>query len=418
MKVQGTVVVPGDKSISHRALILGALATGTSRVKGLLASADVESTSAVLQSLGALISSSGDDVVVHGAGLRALHAPKRDLDCGNSGTTARLMTGVVAGSGFTSRLVGDDSLSKRPMRRVSRPLEAMGASFEFERDDGLPMRVHGGTLHPIDWTSEVSSAQVKSAILLAAVVGGVGATVREPAPSRNHTESMLRARGATVHSDGPTTTVEPPEHLMPHDVRIPGDPSSAAFFVALAALASTGELFLPGVLVNPTRGGFIAALRRMGARIAVEDTVSDGGESSGTLRVSPSELVGTFVGTQEIPSMIDELPLLACVAARAEGETIISGASELRVKESDRIAVVVSNLHALGVSAEELPDGMRIVGTKAPLRGVVRTHRDHRIAMAFGVLGALDGNEIWLDDTTCVGVSYPGFWGDLARAHG
>ena len=421
MKVAGTVRVPGDKSISHRALIFGALGPGVSRVRGILESADVHSTAGVLRSLGIEVPALSGDLSIRGNGLGGFHPPDAVLDCGNSGTTARLMAGVVAGSPFTTRFIGDSSLSRRPMRRVAEPLRAMGARVEFDDDGGtLPMTIHGGTLRSMTWRTETASAQTKSAILLAGLVARVTVTVTEPVASRDHTERMLGALGVRIErstgTDGSSVRLHPIDSLPASDVVVPGDPSSAAFFAALAALSDGGELTLPDVMMNPTRAGFFAVLRAMGASIEEEGGGDTGsGERSATLRASASELRGTMVGESQIPSMIDELPLLACVAARATGETIITGAAELRVKESDRISAVVENLQALGVAAEELPDGMRIIGGRQPLRGRVRTHGDHRIAMAFGVLAALRGSEIAIDDPGCVGVSYPGFWKDLSR---
>lgn len=416
MKVHGTVAVPGDKSISHRALMLAALADGASRITGVLDSADVRSTAGVLRAMGVEIPELAADMTVRGRGVRGLRAPSVDLDCGNSGTTTRLMAGIVAGHPFAARFVGDASLSRRPMRRIARPLEAMGARVELQgRGDGLPMVVHGGTLHAVDWRTEAASAQIKSAILLAALTGRVEATVREPAPSRDHTERMLAARGVLVETAPQLVRLLPVERLEPLDVRVPGDPSSAAFFAALAALADRGELALENVCVNPTRAGFLDALRRMGAVVSLRDERNAGGEPVATVAVAPSTLRGIAVGAAEVPSMIDELPMLACLGARAEGETVITGAEELRVKESDRIAAVVSNLRALGADAEELPDGLRVRGGVAPLRGRVTTHGDHRLAMAFGVLGALPGNAIEIDDPACVAVSFPTFWRELQR---
>ncbi|MFL5560137.1 MAG: 3-phosphoshikimate 1-carboxyvinyltransferase [Gemmatimonadaceae bacterium] len=420
LNVSGEVRVPGDKSISHRALMLSALATGTSHVRGILRSADVQSTAAVLRTLGVDVPDLDEDVLrIAGRGRRGLQAPAATLDCGNSGTTTRLMAGVCAGFAFESRFVGDASLSRRPMRRVARPLEAMGAQVLLSCD-GLPMTVRGGALRPVVWRSEKSSAQIKSAILLAAVVAGVEATVREPEQSRDHSERMLRAAGVTVSTDQTTVTVSPADTLRPLDIAVPGDPSSAAFFAALAVLCDRGELLLPGVGVNPTRTGFYDALRRMGARIRVEGERREGDEPVGTIVASASggSLRATAAGGAEIPTMIDELPLLACVAARAVGTTEITGAAELRVKESDRIAAVVANLRTLGVDAEELVDGLRVTGSDRPLRGHVVTHGDHRLAMAFGVLGALPGNEITIDDPDCAIVSFPGFWELLARVTG
>lgn len=413
--------VPGDKSISHRALILSALSSGTSRVRGILESADVHSTATVLRALGIEVPALSGDLSIAGKGFNGFRRPDQPLDCGNSGTTARLMAGVIAGCPFASRFVGDASLSRRPMRRVAEPLGAMGARVEFDDDSAtLPMTIHGGALRSIAWRTATASAQTKSAILLAGLVGRVEVAVTEPAPSRDHTERMLAARGVRVEShrdeDGNAVRLHPIESLPATDVTVPGDPSSASFFAALAALSDHGELILPDIMMNPTRAGFFRALRDMGASIA-EDVGEDpgSGEHAATLRAGPRDLIGITVDEAQVPSMIDELPLLACVAARASGETIIRGAAELRVKESDRITAVVENLRALGAIAEELPDGMRIVGGEGPLRGRVRTHGDHRIAMAFGVLAALDDSEIVIDDPGCVAVSYPGFWADLSR---
>jgi 3-phosphoshikimate 1-carboxyvinyltransferase len=416
MKVSGTLRVPGDKSISHRSLILGVLGDGESRVTGILQSADVHSTATVLRALGADIPELSADFVVRGRGLKGLQQPAHDLDCGNSGTTTRLMAGVVAASPIVATFVGDASLSRRPMGRVARPLEAMGARIVLPPHGGLPMTIHGGALHDITWNSEVASAQVKSAILLAGLVSGACARVIESNKTRDHTERMLEARGAAIHVDDDGVTIGAHSSLQSLDAAVPGDPSSAAFFAGLAAIADAGELRLAGVCVNATRIGFVEQLRRMGATILEEERRLEGGEWVADLVVTPGALRGGSVAERDVPSMVDELPLLACLATRATGETVITGASELRVKESDRIAATVANLRAIGATAEELPDGMRIQGSAGPLRGRVVTHGDHRLAMAFGILGAAAGNSIEIDDPDCVTVSYPGFWRDLAQA--
>lgn len=414
MKVSGSLRVPGDKSISHRALIFGALGQGPSRITGILQSADVHSTAGVLRALGAEIPDLSSDFVVHGRGAGSLGQPVASLDCGNSGTTTRLLAGVAAARPIDATFIGDASLSRRPMRRVARPLEAMGARVELPSHGGLPMTIHGGALHDVSWTSEVASAQVKSAVLLAALVAGVRADVSEPARSRDHTERMLAARGGRLRIDGCSVSFEP-SSLRALDTAVPGDPSSAAFFAALAALATRGELRLERVCVNDTRIGFLGQLRRMGARVSEVERRDEGGESVADIIVAPAALRATTIGEADVPAMVDEIPMLACVAARADGETVITGASELRVKESDRIAAVVSNLRAIGAEAEELPDGMRITGSDRPLAGRVVTHGDHRLAMAFGVLAAASGNAVEIDDRECVAVSYPDFWQDLAR---
>ncbi|HVT38690.1 MAG TPA: 3-phosphoshikimate 1-carboxyvinyltransferase [Gemmatimonadaceae bacterium] len=416
MNVEGTLRVPGDKSISHRALMLSVLAEGTSRVRGLLRSADVESTARVLRGLGATIpDSNGSEITVAGLGRGGLRAPASSLDCGNSGTSARLLSGILAASPFVARLVGDPSLSERPMHRVARPLRAMGARVDFEREDGLPMTIHGGALRGLTWFSETASAQVKSAILLAGLIADVPVEVHEPAPTRDHTERMLRGRGVDVRTEGNTVTLVPGGRLDAADIEVPGDPSSAAFFAALAALAQGGSLGLEQVCTNPSRIGSFRVLARMGARVSYDDVTEQAGEPVARIVVAPGRLEGTAIGADEVPSLIDELPVLACIAARASGETRVTGAAELRVKESDRIAVIVSNLRRVGADAHELPDGFVVRGSDRPYRGSVNAQGDHRIAMAFGVLGALDGNVITVDDRECVNVSYPGFWSDIDR---
>jgi len=417
LRVSGTVRVPGDKSISHRALLITAIAGGEARVRDILPSADVHATARVLRALGIPIPELSAELVLRSAGLAALRMPTEQLDCGNSGTTTRLMAGVVAGrDGLTGTFVGDASLSRRPMQRIARPLSQMGAEFTFERGDGLPMQVRGAALQGITWHSDHASAQIKSAILLAAVSSGVEATVYEPTRSRDHTERMLSACGATVEVLPDGARVIAGASLQAVDVDVPADPSSAAFFVALAALAHSGELMLPDVCLNPTRTGGFDILQRMGVQLRVDHERVVGGETIGTLVVAPGSLVATAVRGDEVARAIDELPLVACVAARAHGETRITDASELRVKESDRIAAVVANLRAIGVDAEELTDGLVVRGSDCPLAGHVITHGDHRLAMAFGILGAVPGNAITIDDPACVDVSFPGFWDTLARA--
>ncbi|HZS60876.1 MAG TPA: 3-phosphoshikimate 1-carboxyvinyltransferase [Gemmatimonadaceae bacterium] len=423
MRVNGEVTVPGDKSISHRALMFAALARpgAKSVVREILDSADVRSTASVLRALGVPVPAFSSTMAITGVGRRGLAAASAALDCGNSGTTARLMSGILAASPFRSVLVGDDSLSRRPMGRVARPLEAMGAHIQLSAGDRLPMRIDGARLSSIRWKSETASAQVKSAILLAGLVAGVEVTVDEPSASRDHTERFLRALGATLRVDawsgssGSSVTLAPvTRDLSSFDLTVPGDPSSAAFFAALASLADTGSLSLLNVLASPTRDGFFRTLSSMGgvvARSAPKNT--DSGETVTTYEVTPARLRSVQVGAGDVPSMIDELPLLACLAAHAEGETVISGAEELRVKESDRIAATVANLREVGVQAEERPDGMVVVGSDAPLKGRVVTRGDHRIAMAFGILGRRRGNVIEVDDPDCVAVSFPSFWRTL-----
>jgi len=415
LRVAGALRVPGDKSISHRSLILASLADGESRIRGILDSDDIRSTAGVLRALGATIPSLSADMRVVGVGLRGLKAPRQTLNCGNSGTTTRLMAGVVAAHPFSARFEGDASLSRRPMQRIAEPLTYMGAKFEFEHGDGLPMTVRGVDLRSIDWNTGASSAQVKSAILLAGLVSAVEVRVTEKTRSRDHTERMLRAMGADVESDRNQVCLRPARRLAPMEMDVPADPSSAAFFVALASLASEGELTLTEVCLNPTRTGFMEAMKRMGADISERAGASSAGEETGTLRVRPTALRGIRITEGEVPSLIDELPLIACVAAGAGVDLEITGAAELRMKESDRLATVVQNLRAVGAQAEERPDGLRVSGARRELSGTIDPHGDHRIAMAFGVLSAASGNRIKIMNPECVAVSYPGFWEDLRR---
>lgn len=423
LQVAGAIRSPGDKSISHRALIFAALAEGETRVRDILASADVQATARALRAMGVEIPALSADFVVRSRGIEALRSPEAALDCGNSGTTTRLLAGLVAGlPGRVARFEGDASLSRRPMRRVAAPLTAMGARIEFEEapgSEGLPLRVFGAQLRGTRYANTHASAQVKGALLLAGLASGVEVVIDEPYRSRDHSERMLLARGVALEVSESGVHLPQQQQVKALDVVVPSDPSSATFFAALAALADSGELRLENVCLNPTRTGAFDALRRMGVPFDVLDEREVGGESIGTLAVRPApRLHGTRIGGAEIPRCIDELPMLACLAARAEGETCIRDAGELRVKESDRIRAVVENLRTLGANAEEQPDGMRIVGSRAPLRGHVVTHGDHRLAMAFGVLGAIPGNAITIDDPACVDVSYPSFWEDLSRASG
>jgi len=422
-EIHGDVTVPGDKSITHRALMFAAAAEGESRLGGLLPGEDCRSTAAVLRDLGCDVPAppaDASEIVVRGRGLHAWRAPAAPLDCGNSGTTARLMMGWLASRPFACVLTGDASLRTRPMRRITAPLEEMGARFrELEAPDRLPVEVAGGGLRGIDYASPKASAQIKSAVLLAGVGARVPVTVTEPVLSRDHTERMLSALGAPVRAEpssgGPRVLLDAWDGpIRGFDLQVPGDPSSAAFLTALALLADAGELRIRRVCANPTRTGFFAIVRRMMGLVAWERGRFEGGEPVSDLVVRPSRLRGVEVWPREVPAAIDEVPVLAALAARAGGETRITGAGELRVKESDRIAALVTALRAIGAEAEELPDGLVVRGSDRPLRGRVVTHGDHRIAMAFGVLAALPGNEIEIDDRECAAVSFPGYWDVLA----
>ena len=410
MKVAGTVRVPGDKSITHRALLLGALARGESHVGGALTSLDARSSARVLRALGARISPlrAGEMVTVRGGGK--LRRPEGVLDCGNSGTTARLLLGLLAGHPFKATLTGDSSLRRRPMRRVTAPLREMGARFEEGAGDGLPLTIRGGTLRPLRYAMPVSSAQIKSALLLAGVAAGVDVDLREPGGrSRDHTERMLRHFGFAVTESEGWISFRPGGRITPFDLQVPGDPSSAAFMVAAAVLADGGTLRVAGVGVNPTRTGFLGVLERMGAPVAVEDEVDHFGEPIADLIVSPAGLRATEILPAEIPALIDEIPMLAVLASRASGTTVFRQVGELRVKESDRLGLIAENIRRVGGQAEVQGDDLLVTGGEAPPRGSVRTAGDHRLAMAFAVLGTLPGARVRIDDLACSAVSFPGF---------
>lgn len=403
------VRVPGDKSIGHRAVMLAALADGESRITGLSGGEDNRSTVACLRALGVDIADVGPGaLVVRGVGLKGLRSPVGDLDCGNSGTTMRLLAGILAGQALEARLVGDASLSRRPMRRVIEPLTAMGARIAAEGDGGRPpLRVAGGDLRGVAWESPVASAQVKSAILLAGLCAEGETSVTEPALSRDHTERMLRRRGVDVRVEGLRVAVRGTERIEALDVEVPGDPSSAAFPLAMAIL--TGAVTVAGVGVNPTRTGFLDAVAAMGAPVSTSWGPDAGGEPTADLMVERAVLRGAEIAGALIPRLIDEVPILAVLATQAAGVTEIRDAAELRVKESDRIAVVATQLRALGASVEERPDGLTIEGL-TPLRGaILQSHGDHRIAMAGAVAGLIATGETVIEDVACVATSFPGF---------
>ena len=411
MRVAGSVQVPGDKSITHRLLLLAGMTSGRSRVRGALTSLDARSTAAVLRALGASISPLRAGASVQVSGRGRFVRPSRALDCGNSGTSARLLLGVLSAHRFRSTLTGDASLRRRPMRRVTEPLQAMGARFEAPDLDRLPLTVRGGPLTPIRWEMPVSSAQIKGCLLFAGVAAGQDVAVREPmGRSRDHSERLLRSFGYRVDesADG-WVRFAPTGRLTPFDLAAPGDPSSAAFLVGAAALADTGHLRVAEVGINPTRTGFLRVLERMSASVRIENARLEGGEPVGDLVVSPAPLRATVVGAGEIPALIDEIPLLAVLAARAEGCTRFHDVGELRVKESDRLGLLAANLRAVGVDAAAEGDTLSVVGGSAPPRGPVRTDGDHRLAMAFAVLGTVAGARIRIDDPDCAAVSFPGF---------
>ena len=414
MKVSGVVRPPGDKSISHRVLMLAGLARGTSEIEGLLTGDDVKSTARVLRQVGGDVSPvrGGKTVTVRG---HPLTAPRSPLHCGNSGTTARLMLGILAGQRFAATLSGDASLRRRPMRRVTEPLRTMGAHITEKGGDSLPLTIRGGRLRPLTYTTPVASAQIKSALLFAGLTGRVGVTIREPYRSRDHTERLLVHLGLGVHErDGAVVYEAEPRSVIPSfRLSVPGDASSAAFLVAAAVLAEAGELVIENVGVNPTRTGFLVALDRMGAHVERVNLRDQGGEPVADLVARPASLRGTEVTAAEVPTLLDEVPMLAALASRAAGETVFREVGELRVKESNRLELIAANLRAVGAEAETRGNDLFIRGGTRPARGRVDTAQDHRLAMAFAVLGTVPGADVRLSERASVAISYPRFFSDL-----
>ena len=407
--LQGSVRVPGDKSVSHRALMLSALADGTSQIRGFLEGEDTRATAAVLQQLGVRIETPTDgERRVHGVGLHGLRGTAQLLDCGNAGTGMRLLAGLLAGQAFDSTLIGDESLSKRPMRRVADPLALMGAKIDSQ--EGLPpLRVHGGqALHGIQYTLPVASAQVKSALLLAGLYAQGETQVIEPHPTRDYTERMLAAFGWPIEFEPGRARLSGGHGLRATDVDVPADFSSAAFFLVAASIVPGSELRLPAVGLNPRRTGLLRALRLMGADIRVEHERESGGEPVGDLVVRYAPLHGIELPEALVPDMIDEFPVLFIAAAAANGRTLVRGAAELRVKESDRIASMAAGLRAIGANIEETPDGAIIEGGTIG-GGSIESHGDHRIAMSFAVAGLIAGGAIRINDCSNVATSFPGF---------
>jgi 3-phosphoshikimate 1-carboxyvinyltransferase len=413
--LQGTIKVPGDKSISHRAAMLAALSDGPCRLSNYLSGEDCLGTLAVLRQLGVAVEAAGPDCfVVRGVAGR-FSAPADDLDCGNSGTTMRLMSGLLAAQDFRCRLTGDASLSRRPMGRVMEPLGRMGARFTAEGEGGRPpLVIEGAKLKGLEYALPVASAQVKSAVLLAGLLADGTTTVIEPVRTRDHTERMLDYFGVPVRREGDRISVDAGCLPAARDFVVPGDISSAAFWLVAAAAQHGSRLVIDDVGLNPTRTGILDVLRRMGAGLEVTPGPTAGGEPRGCLTITGSGLKGTVIEGAEIPNVIDELPVLAVAGALASGTTVIRDAAELRVKESDRLAVVARHLQAMGADVTEHPDGMEIRGGR-PLHGArLRSFGDHRIAMAFSIAGLFASGETVLEDTACVETSYPGF---AARLH-
>ena len=414
--IKGRLRVPGDKSISHRAVMFGAISKGITKIKGFLTGADCISTISIFKKMGIDIEMENTSVKVKGKGLYGLSAPKEILDCGNSGTTTRLVSGILSAQNFTCVLTGDRSIQKRPMNRIINPLSLMGA--DIKSNEGFaPLTITGSSLHGIEYNSPLASAQVKSAILLAGLYADSPTTVTEPAKSRDHTELMLKKLGASLNIDKYSVTVNPCKELFASDIDVPSDISSAAFFMAAAILVPNSELILENVGINPTRDGIIRVLKDMGANIEIINS-NDEFEPVADIKVSYSKLHSTTISGDIIPTLIDELPLLAAVASMAEGKTVIKDAAELKVKESNRIKVMCDELSKLGVDVVETEDGMEINGTNKLLGNItINTNDDHRIAMTFAILGLISEGEIKLDNKNCVEISYPGFFDDLRRVN-
>lgn len=406
----GELCVPGDKSISHRALLLGALAEGTTHISGFLPSADCRATLAILCDLGVAIhETSATDVQVNGAGSYGLQAPGRDLDCGNAGTAMRLLAGALAGQPFTSILTGDSSLRRRPMRRVMVPLCEMGAEIQATTGGCAPLIIHGRQpLQAINYALPMASAQVKSAVLFAGLYAQGVTSVTESAPSRDHTERMLQSFGYAVTRADNRVSVRGGGRLRGTAIRVPGDLSSAAFFLVAAAMRPGAELLLRDVGVNPTRTGVLEILQQMGADISLENPRDWGSEPVADIRVRGRQLRGVTVPPALVPLAIDEFPAILVAAAVAEGETVVSGAGELRHKESDRLAAMAEGLAILGINVAATPDGIRVQGGK-PRAGSVHSHGDHRIAMAFAMLAGQADGPVTIRDTANIATSFPGF---------
>ena len=416
--LRGTLTVSGDKSISHRAVMLGSLATGTTEIEGFLPGEDCLSTIRCFRSMGVQIEQNGSSVKVFGRGLRELTAPAGILDCGNSGTTTRLLSGVLAAQHFNSVLSGDASIQRRPMKRIMIPLRAMGADItSVSGNDCAPLSVHGKQLYGVHFNSPIASAQVKSAVLLAGLYASGQTTVTEPALSRDHTERMLRSFGAKVLTGNfegrPSVTVIETQNLYGTEISVPGDISSAAFFLVGASIVPGSEVVLRNVGINPTRDGVISALRAMGAKIEVLEVRNEDSEPAADLLVRYAPLHGTEIGGALIPRLIDELPVLAAAAAVAEGRTVIRDAAELKVKESNRIRTMAEGLSRLGAKVEETEDGLIIDGGAALHGGAVESYSDHRIAMSFAILSLVTDGEVRISDPDCVNISAPTFYEDL-----
>lgn len=417
-KIGGTVSVPGDKSISHRLGMLGAVARGATIIRNFAASVDCRSTLECLRRLGVKIDQTGSTVAVHGRGLQGLQAPSQELDAGNSGTTVRLMSGIVAGLPFESTFIGDESLSRRPMKRIIDPLRRFGAVIQARDENYLPLKIKGGPLHALDFAMPVASAQVKSAVLLAGLQARGTTKVHEPVPSRNHTEVALAQFGAHIQSEGNVIEIEGGHELQGKDFTVPGDLSSAAFFIAAALAVPNSKLRLTSVGLNPTRTGLISLLEEVRARVSVSNLSDENGEPVGDITVESSELAGMDIGGAWIPNIIDEIPMLAVLGTQTRKGIRIRDAAELRAKESDRIRAVAKNLRALGAQVEEYPDGLFVPGGQRLHGGTVDSFDDHRIAMAFAIGALFADGPVTIERPECVAISFPGFFELLDQVRG
>lgn len=414
--LQGTITVPGDKSISHRSIMLGSLAEGITEVHGFLQGADCLSSIACFEKMGVTIENQADIVRIHGLGLHNLKAPTATLDVGNSGTTTRLMSGILAAQPFSSVINGDASIQKRPMRRIITPLSQMGASItSLNGNDCAPLRIDGRPLHGIHYASPVASAQVKSAVLLAGLYAEGETSVTEPYVSRDHTERMLASFGVPIHCEGTTATVRPVSTLHAQKLYIPGDISSAAYFIVAGLITPNSCITIRNVGINPTRDGILDVCRNMGADITLENVQDTVGEPTADITVRTSSLSGTTIEGAIIPKLIDELPILAILACFANGTTTIRDAQELKVKESNRIDVMVKNLSAMGADIQATEDGMIIHGGTSLHGAVINSNLDHRIAMSFAIAGMNADGTTEIQGAECVNISYPNFYSDLEQ---
>lgn len=412
--LKGEITVPGDKSISHRSIMLGSIASGITEVHGFLNGADCISSMNCFRQMGVDIAYDGSIVTIHGNGLHGLKAPADTLDVGNSGTTTRLMSGILAAQNFSSRVIGDDSICRRPMKRIITPLAMMGADITSERgNDCAPLIINGRKLKGIHYDSPVASAQVKSCVLLAGLYADGETSVTEPYVSRNHTELMLNAFGGSCTTLGTTATVTSDPVLTGQKIIVPGDISSAAYFLVAGLIAENSEITIKNVGINPTRDGIIDVIKMMGGDITFANVNADSGEPTADITVKTSSLKGCVIAGDIIPKLIDEIPVIAILACFAEGETVIKDAAELKVKESNRIDVMVNNLSAMGADITGTDDGMIIRGGKPLHSAVIHSKKDHRIAMSFAIAAMCAEGETEILDADCVNISYPDFYRDL-----